>query len=659
LRRLAVAGLLALTALVSHAEQAAAPAATVAVRNLGEGTVAISGPWEFHVGDDPAWAAPGFDDSGWQRVTADKPWGDQGHMRYVGFAWYRCHLRFATDADLPPELSILLRRVDNAYQIYWNGVLIGQNGRMPPHPVWYVSEPPQVFSLGLTRGGEQAQSGVLAVRVWKAPLLSDDPGERGGFEVAPEVGSARAIATARAALDYQWLASHQFLLGENLLYAVIALLSFLTWVRHRKRWVLFWMTLFAVSPVANFLLLDAHIRWPYGLSMGAAQPASAMGSIALWFLLLWLLDLRENRALHRLTIVLAWTSLINCTLDGIAVSLSGSTRWIGLVQRADLASTIVQTPLEIFPLVLVAFAVTGRKRPDATRWLLAGLAFLDQMIVVSLDVLEQGRQYTGWSIPDRIEAPLFTFGRSAITPRTITAGLLIVSIAYMVYMSFHRDEREREAMEREKAELQRASEQMRHYAEHDGLTGLWNHRIMMERLRGEVERSRRDGTPLSVILADIDHFKKINDEYGHPVGDLVLKEISVLLERLVRPYDWVGRYGGEEFLIILPGSDFDAACVRAEQLRRAVEMAEIGNGETALRVTSSFGVASGRGTEHDAEEMIRIVDAALYRAKASGRNCVIAASMDVAAGERLMESRQKRSAGSQAGRTGWLFLPVR
>jgi len=632
LRRLAVAGLLALTALVSHAEQAAAPVAPIAVKNLGKSTVKLDGPWEFHLGDNPAWAAPGFDDSNWQRVTADEPWGDQGHMRYVGYAWYRCHLTFATDVDLPPKLSILLRRVDNAYQIYWNGALIGQNGKMPPHPVWYVSEPPQVFSLGATRGG------VLAVRVWKAPLLSDDPGERGGFEVAPEVGSARAIANARAALNYQWLKSHQFLLGENLLYAVIALLSFLTWIRHRKRWLLFWMTLFAISPMANFLLLDAHIRWPYGLSMGAAQPASAIGSISLWFLLLWLLDLREHRGLRRLTVVLAWISILNCTFDGIAVSLSGSARWMGLAQRADWASTLVQTPLEIFPLVLVAFAVTRRQRPDAVRWLLAGLAFLDQMIVVSLDVLEQGRQYTGWSIPDRIEAPLFTFGGSAITLRTITAGLLIVSIAYMVYTSFHRDEREREAMERERAELQRASEQMRHYAEHDGLTGLWNHRIMMERLRSEVERSRRDGTALSVILADIDHFKKINDEHGHPMGDQVLKEISGLLERLVRPYDWVGRYGGEEFLIILPGSDFEGACARAEQLRRAVEMAEIENGETPLHVTSSFGVASGVLVEQGAEEMIRAVDAALYQAKASGRNCVIATSMDAAAGERLLES---------------------
>ena len=633
LRRLAAVGLLALTALVCHAEQAAAPVATVAVRNVGEGTVALHGPWEFHVGDDPAWAAPGLDDSGWQRVTADKPWGDQGHMRYVGYAWYRCHLRFSSaGADLPPELSILLRKVDNAYQIYWDGVLIGQNGELPPHPVWYMSEPPQVFSLGRPRDG------VLAVRVWKAPLLSDDPGELGGFEGAPEVGSPQAIANARGALNYQWLSSHQFLLGENLLYGVIGLLSFLTWVRHRKRWLLFWMTLFAISPVANFLLLDAHIPLPYEVSMGAAQPASAMGSIALWFLLLWLLDLREIRTLRRLTAVLAWISILNCTFDGIVVSLSGSARWVGLTQRADLASTIVQTPLEIFPLVLVAVAVTRRKRPDAARWLLAALAFLDQMIVVSLDVLEQGRQYTGWSISDKIEAPLFTFGGSAITMPTITAALLIVSIAYMVYTSFHRDEREREAMERERVELQRASEQMRHYAEHDGLTGLWNHRIMMERLRGEVERSRRDGTPLSVILADIDHFKRINDEHGHPMGDLVLKEISVLLERLVRPYDWVGRYGGEEFLIILPGSEFDVACSRAEQLRRAVEMAEIGNGERPLRVTSSFGVASGGSMEHGAEEMIRVVDAALYRAKASGRNCVVATSMDVGAGESLMES---------------------
>lgn len=177
-------------------------------------------------------------------------------------------------------------------------------------------------------------------------------------------------------------------------------------------------------------------------------------------------------------------------------------------------------------------------------------------------------------------------------------------------------------LEREKGELVRTREQMRHFAEHDDLTGLWNHRIIVDRLRGEVERSRREGAPLSIILVDLDFFKRINDTFGHPAGDEVLKQASAILQRMVRTYDWVGRYGGEEFMLILPGSGFMNARQRAEEMRVALEKARIVDGDTTISVTGSFGVASGLPASH--EEMIHEADAALYRAKDNGRNCVVA-----------------------------------
>lgn len=177
-------------------------------------------------------------------------------------------------------------------------------------------------------------------------------------------------------------------------------------------------------------------------------------------------------------------------------------------------------------------------------------------------------------------------------------------------------------LEREKTELVRTREQMRHFAEHDGLTGLWNHRIIVERLRGEVDRSQRDGTPLSIILVDLDYFKGINDAMGHVAGDLTLRETGAIFQRAVRSYDWVGRYGGEEFLLILPGSDFEAAQSRAEHLRATLQAARLGEGDQTFSVTASFGVAAGFPTNYD--EMIQIADAALYKAKNAGRNCVMA-----------------------------------
>jgi len=177
-------------------------------------------------------------------------------------------------------------------------------------------------------------------------------------------------------------------------------------------------------------------------------------------------------------------------------------------------------------------------------------------------------------------------------------------------------------LEREKTELVRTKEQMRHFAEHDGLTGLWNHRIIVERLRGEVDRSLRDGSPLSIILVDLDYFKRVNDAMGHVAGDFTLRETGAIFQRAVRSYDWVGRYGGEEFLLILPGSDFEAARARAEHMRATVEATRLGEGDKTFSVTASFGVAAGYPTNY--EEMIQLADAALYRAKNAGRNCVMA-----------------------------------
>jgi diguanylate cyclase (GGDEF)-like protein len=177
-------------------------------------------------------------------------------------------------------------------------------------------------------------------------------------------------------------------------------------------------------------------------------------------------------------------------------------------------------------------------------------------------------------------------------------------------------------LEKEKVELVRTREQMRHFAEHDGLTGVWNHRIIVERLSNEVDRSMRDGTPLAVILADLDYFKHINDAMGHVAGDMTLRETGAIFQHAVRSYDWVGRYGGEEFLLILPGSDLEAARARADHLRQTLENTTLGEGDKTFSVTASFGVAAGFPTNY--EEMIQIADAALYRAKNNGRNCVVA-----------------------------------
>lgn len=161
-------------------------------------------------------------------------------------------------------------------------------------------------------------------------------------------------------------------------------------------------------------------------------------------------------------------------------------------------------------------------------------------------------------------------------------------------------------------------------ATHDTLTRLINRYEILNVLTDEFHRSLRENKPLSTVMLDIDFFKKVNDSYGHDVGDEVLVEVASRLKGAVRRYDKVGRYGGDEFLAILPGCDLRNATKIAERLRRAVCMERIQTEAGQLYVTVSVGCASSETQSHKSiEYLIKFSDKAMYHAKNMGRNCVI------------------------------------
>ncbi len=173
----------------------------------------------------------------------------------------------------------------------------------------------------------------------------------------------------------------------------------------------------------------------------------------------------------------------------------------------------------------------------------------------------------------------------------------------------------------------RMFEQTRELANTDGLTRLYTHRFFQERLSEEMSRARRYGHFISIVLTDIDHFKKFNDTYGHQIGDLVLRETAAVFKRMSRDVDIVARYGGEEFVVVLPQTDKQGACIMAERLRRAVEAHTYNTDKGPLKVTISLGVATFPVDSEDKAELIRLADEALYRAKEGGRNQVQAAGI--------------------------------
>jgi two-component system cell cycle response regulator len=171
--------------------------------------------------------------------------------------------------------------------------------------------------------------------------------------------------------------------------------------------------------------------------------------------------------------------------------------------------------------------------------------------------------------------------------------------------------------------LVEARESMRFQATHDVLTTLWNRGAIMELLSMELGRSRREASCTAVMMCDIDHFKSINDRFGHAAGDDVLREVSKRFQNAVRSYDMVGRYGGEEFLIVLNRCNPDSAVSRAENLRQAIGGKPIAAGSESLQVTISMGVAlSPDYRTGSVEGIVHAADVALYAAKESGRNCV-------------------------------------
>ena len=213
---------------------------------------------------------------------------------------------------------------------------------------------------------------------------------------------------------------------------------------------------------------------------------------------------------------------------------------------------------------------------------------------------------------------------SVLAEMTVHSGLNIGSaFAYVVLaLSFHATLMAL-VVTRLVADLQRLSR-------HDGLTGLLNRRALEEALAMQAQRSRRNTEPFCVLMLDADHFKDINDRWGHAVGDMALKHLCTLLHGHMREVDRLGRFGGEEFLVLLPGLTLGAALPVAERLREVVAAVPMRHADTLIPLSVSIGIAEWGGAQEEPSRLLMRVDAALYQAKQRGRDRVASAGADPA-----------------------------
>jgi hypothetical protein len=362
----------------AHAQKERPIPPPLVLQGLDHTTAPLDGAWQFHTGDDLAWAAPGFDDSGWETQQTGVPWEDQGHYGYAGFAWYRRHLVLPAGEINDAQLALYVPGIDSAYEVYWNGVRVGGNGKLPPHPQWYVvfsgsqelsdTQIPEAIRLGAP------QSGVLAIRVWKAPIVFFSFPFEGGLVTMARVGTAEAVTALKEADRYDWLRASQFTIAVTLLTTVAGILAALLWLRNRRRTMLLWLAIVLFYPLERFCLTGVPGLATFRVGYGLIGPSIGLYGAALWFLLLDLLGLDQNRQLVRWTRILAVIEVGMDLTDGFLQLFDWSKGHAFFFLICDVVLTVPPVVLELWSIVLLLFAF--RKRLDAARWMLAITALL-------------------------------------------------------------------------------------------------------------------------------------------------------------------------------------------------------------------------------------------------------------------------------------------
>jgi len=578
----------------------AVPAAVLLMAAACAGTVSqsasaeprsLAGLWAFQPGDDPAWAEPGFDDRSWTRLRVPGSWRRPGYNYLSGIAWYR--LRVPPVWPGQETLGLTLGRIDSAYELYAGGQRLGGVGALPPRPrIAYDRH--HIYAL--PPGVRQPDGSlVLALRVWRAPqFFSMAAGPIDGpFEIGP-LSDLLDRARLAEALD--------------------------------------------LALVLVFLLVAVGCLAPRGRA-GSARDHTWFGILALLAVVYGFLRTQSRDLVLDDFVVLTkiehgvlWAAPAAILQFLWAFFRQPHPGWLRPVQIAfvAIASVILLTPglavplalapvlqISVVPLLVVSMGLVVRRLHAGdreARIMGVGIVLLGATIVhdvlVERDVL---------AAP---QAALYGFA-------ALVAGMMAT-----LGRRFQNALRDRDALTHEfedrvavrTRELSTAYREMEERALWDGLTQILSRQAIRDRAESELARARRYRTPFALAIIDIDHFKSVNDTRGHAAGDSVLVEITKRLVQAVRASDDVGRWGGDEFVVLMPATDVREAAKVGERLRSLVAATPATLGNDAVQtMTVSVGVTAVDATAAeslDFETLVARADEALYRAKADGRNRV-------------------------------------
>lgn len=390
------AGKIAVLLLVLAALSLPAPgrAEPLKVSNPGTGSIPLQGNWQFHIGDDKAWADPALDDSGWEQIHVDAPWGAQSHPSYTGFAWYRRRIEIDHSISAgTKKLALLIPPVQDAYEIYWNGQKLGTYGILPPHASWWQTGHGAIYPL-------PDSSGLLALRVWKAPLSSVDPVEVGGLSEPPLLGDASVLATQTQSAAY---GSDERRLPDLLIAAVtlvIGVLSFLLYLRDRTQGLYLWLAMYLVSEgLIGFRQLSFfRLGLTFQTNQLLTQLLSSALDISMWLILLSLFGMAHEQRWRRAT---AWIIAIYLTAQITDITTiffwdrgGPALPWIDGITTAVYCTT----PLYVF--FIIGFGLIRRNR--LSLWPLIVAACANGLFTCILGLVVQGVRFTHWTLADRL-----------------------------------------------------------------------------------------------------------------------------------------------------------------------------------------------------------------------------------------------------------------
>jgi len=559
----------------------------------------ITHQWLFKAEDSAHFSDPDYLDSDWQAISLQQPWPLGGYADSNQVAWYRLTLDLGRQAKGNPyflgNLGIKVGRVYSAYEIFAGGIKIGHRGAMPPESKvdW---DRPQALRVPPEAVGDDGIL-TLAVRVWGGPesVLSRWGG--GFYREGIVLGDYFKLSSGLVSSSIPAF----FLAG---FFVICALFSFFIYSRSTMLQAYFWFGLVSINlAVYCFTLSDLRFVVPLDFVVYEKLEYASVCFIApLLVHTVWGLFEEELSPFMR-------ASAISCAAFGALI----------VIVPGLSVNFIIMDIFRVFALLLLArllLLVVAAWRcgdPRAPVFVLGSLVFM----VTSIHDLVINR------IVDATPGPSWSM-----------YGLLSLIVCMAVLLG--RDyaavlDNLGELVGERTAELSEANKRLAQHARQDSLTALQNRRGFIEQAQQAFDKVGREHGVISLILCDVDHFKRINDRYGHAVGDRVLQHLAHHLASNVREVDVIGRWGGEEFILLLPDLSLAGAQTLAQRLCDSLPSQIFRVDDIRLGLTMTFGVAQLR--EYDTlEQLTSRADAALYEGKARGRCQVVSEKLLAAQG---------------------------